>query len=142
MCPAASEGDGVADRSQIHPEGWYEAPDDPSRLRYWDGSRWTDEYRERPMQSPAAERPTQAPAADARSAPALSSAADGASVRFPIWFWLLLAATTLGVLLGAAEQHDQSCYAKTMVQVTSGNLSESHCLILPWNDPAEGRGLR
>lgn len=124
----------MADRSQIHPEGWYDAPDDPSRWRYWDGSRWTDEYRE---------RPTQAPAQDARSAPTADrSAARGASVRFPVWFWLLLAAATVGVLWGAAEQHDQSCYAKTMVQVTSGNLSESHCLILPWNDPAEGRGLR
>ena len=133
----------MADRSQIHPEGWYEAPDDPSRLRYWDGSRWTDDYRERPTKSPAVESPTQAPAADARSAPAVNrSAAGGATVRFSVWFWLLLVAATLGVLWGAAEQHDQSCYAKTMVQVTSGNLSESHCLILPWNDPAEGRGLR
>jgi len=26
------------------PAGWLDAPDDPSRLRYWDGTAWTDHY--------------------------------------------------------------------------------------------------
>jgi hypothetical protein len=57
-----------------------------------------------------------------------------------VWFWVLLTAATLGIFWAAAEQHDQSCYNKTLVQVTSGNLDQSNCLILPWNDPAEGSG--
>ena len=122
----------MADRFQSHPEGWYEAPNDPSRLRYWDGSHWTDQYRERTTQ-----------AEDSRSVPIASgSASTPEPVRFPVWFWLLLISATLGIFWAAAEAHDQSCYNKTLVQVTSGNLSESHCLILPWNDPAEGSGLR
>jgi hypothetical protein len=125
----------VADRSQIHPEGWYEAPDNPSRLRYWDGSQWTDQYRERSVPDASAADSGPTPVAD-------RSAARGAPARFPVWLWALLIAATLGILWGAAEQHDQSCYTRTMVQVTSGNLRQTHCLILPWNDPAEGRGLR
>jgi Domain of unknown function (DUF4282)/Protein of unknown function (DUF2510) len=27
--------------------GWYAAPGDPARLRYWDGSAWTDHYHQR-----------------------------------------------------------------------------------------------
>jgi hypothetical protein len=26
------------------PAGWLDAPDDPSRLRYWDGNAWTEHY--------------------------------------------------------------------------------------------------
>jgi hypothetical protein len=26
------------------PAGWLDAPDDPSRLRYWDGTAWTEHY--------------------------------------------------------------------------------------------------
>jgi len=26
------------------PAGWLDAPDDPSRLRYWDGAAWTEHY--------------------------------------------------------------------------------------------------
>lgn len=26
------------------PPGWHPAPDDPARLRYWDGAQWTDHY--------------------------------------------------------------------------------------------------
>lgn len=29
------------------PAGWYEDSQDPDRLRYWDGDRWTDHYSER-----------------------------------------------------------------------------------------------
>jgi hypothetical protein len=29
-------------------DGWYEDPQDPSRLRYWDGTGWTDSYAARP----------------------------------------------------------------------------------------------
>lgn len=30
---------------QQHAAGWYPAPGDPTRERYWDGSAWTDRYR-------------------------------------------------------------------------------------------------
>jgi hypothetical protein len=41
---------------------WYENPDDPTTLRYWDGTAWTDQSRSKPAAVPAgwypdAERP-------------------------------------------------------------------------------------
>lgn len=30
------------------PAGWHDDPEDSTRLRYWDGSKWTDDYAERP----------------------------------------------------------------------------------------------
>ena len=32
--------------------GWYDDPEDAARLRYWDGTAWTDERRERPTPPP------------------------------------------------------------------------------------------
>ena len=32
------------------PAGWHPDPDGGSRLRYWDGSRWTEQYAERPSE--------------------------------------------------------------------------------------------
>jgi Domain of unknown function (DUF4282)/Protein of unknown function (DUF2510) len=32
---------------QTAPAGWYEAPSDPSKIRYWTGSAWTEHYRPR-----------------------------------------------------------------------------------------------
>lgn len=124
----------MADEVQTPSKGWYDDPDDPDKLRYWDGSQWTDRF---------LERRNRGPGAGSQSAPLGNERADRpARVRFQVWFWLLLIAATLGILWGAAEQHDQSCYSKTLAQVSSGNLSESNCLLLPWNDPAEGSGLR
>jgi hypothetical protein len=60
-------------------------------------------------------------------------------VALPAAFWWLAVIAILILLWGAAEVHDQSCYAKTTAQVASGNLSKSNCLILPWNDPVTGR---
>jgi hypothetical protein len=60
-------------------------------------------------------------------------------VALPGAFWWLAVLALLILLWGAAEVHDQSCYSKTAVQVASGNLSQSNCLILPWNDPVTGR---
>jgi hypothetical protein len=109
----------VADEVKTPPQGWYEDPNDPSKLRYWDGSQWT-------------ERGTKA-AADPSSAVSKS-----APIELPKAFWIVLLVATLGILWGAAEQHDQGCYSKTQVQVASGNTSQSNCLFLPWNDPVEG----
>lgn len=32
--------------------GWYTDPDDPGAIRYWDGSRWTEDRRPRPAWAP------------------------------------------------------------------------------------------
>lgn len=37
--------------------GWYPDPSgDPSKLRYWDGSQWTDDYADSPSSAPAPAR--------------------------------------------------------------------------------------
>ncbi len=56
-------------------------------------------------------------------------------VALPGGFWWLAIIAVLILFWGAAESHDQGCYAKTAAQVASGNTSQSNCLILPWNDP-------
>jgi hypothetical protein len=108
---------------QTYDKGWYEDPNDPTMLRFWDGERWTDQRRDRETQ--AADRPV----------------TRTTWVRFPgaswFWFWALLITATLGILWGAAEQHDQGCYNKVLAQVASGNTEQTNCLLLPWNDPAE-----
>lgn len=41
------------------PSGWYDDPDEPTRLRYWDGTSWTDRTHEKaPMPAP---QPRKAP---------------------------------------------------------------------------------
>jgi uncharacterized protein DUF4282/uncharacterized protein DUF2510 len=35
------------------PAGWLDAPDDPSRLRYWDGQTWTEHYAPKGGATPA-----------------------------------------------------------------------------------------
>jgi hypothetical protein len=49
-----------ADEAQTHPQGWYEDPDDPTgqTLRFWDGSRWTDQRRQRETAAPEPEPPS------------------------------------------------------------------------------------
>lgn len=108
----------MAEEAQNYEPGWYEDANDPTRLRYWNGSEWTSQFRKRETQALATK-----------------------PVRFPVWFWLLLITATLGILWGAAEQHDQGCYNKALAQVASGNTDQASCLLLPWNDPAEGSGL-
>jgi hypothetical protein len=34
--------------TQTPPAGWFADPDDPSQLRYWDGTRWTDHRAPKP----------------------------------------------------------------------------------------------
>jgi hypothetical protein len=125
-----AKGASVADKDHTPQQGWYDDPNDPTRLRYWDGSQWTDQFGARGTQAQEADPPSVAAASEIANRPA--------TVRFPRWFWALLIAVTLGILWGAAEQHDQSCYNKTLLQAASGNTSQSNCLLLPWNDPAEG----
>ena len=137
------------------PAGWYRDPlsGDAPQARYWDGQRWTPQTR---ISSPDWRRGTPEdletepiPADDEQYAeaatppegqpvvsPGQQSKPVAPPVRLPEWFWVLLVVATLGILWGAAEQHDQGCYNKAAVQVASGNLEEVNCLILPWNDPA------
>lgn len=54
------------------PAGWYPDPDGGSRLRWWEGTDWTDNYRPRPTPSEIAARefahPQEGAAASARAA--------------------------------------------------------------------------
>lgn len=39
------------------PPGWYPDPEGTSRLRYWEGTDWTDRFRPRPIETYTAELP-------------------------------------------------------------------------------------
>ena len=127
----------MADEVENPPEGWYEDPSDPTRLRYWDGSQWLYRFREHGTQPEAADQPRE-PSTESSVAGPSVAARKSAPVQLPRWFWVVLIVATLGILWGAAEQHDQGCYNKVLAQVASGNTDQTHCLLLPWNDPAEG----
>lgn len=43
------------------PPGWYPDPEGTSRLRYWEGTDWTDRFRPRPIEAYTAELPTTSP---------------------------------------------------------------------------------
>lgn len=56
-----------ADESpSLPPAGWHDDPDDPTSLRYWDGTRWTDH---RTPKQPAAPPPPPAPGTPATAPP-------------------------------------------------------------------------
>ncbi|HEU4802518.1 MAG TPA: DUF2510 domain-containing protein [Solirubrobacterales bacterium] len=119
---------GMADR------GWYPdpQPEGDSGLRYWDGQHWTAQTRPSPDSNvaatpPKAEGPTERLIVT-REVPGRGP------VRLHPAIWILLGVATLGILLGAAEQHDQTCYSKAAVQAVSGNRELEGCLLLPWND--------
>jgi hypothetical protein len=127
-------GMGLADR------GWYPDPqrDGEPGLRYWDGQRWTTQTRPSPearavANPPKAERPTERLIVT-REVPGRGP------VRLHPALWVLLGVATLGILWGAAEQHDQACYGRAAVQAASGNREMESCLLLPWNDPATPKG--
>jgi uncharacterized protein DUF2510 len=118
--------------------GWYPdpQPDGEPGLRYWDGQRWTTQTRPSPVPKaaaspPNAERPTERLIVT-REVPGHGP------VRLHPAVWVLLGVATLGILWGAAEQHDQTCYSKAVVHAASGREVES-CPLLPWNDPVTPR---
>jgi hypothetical protein len=41
----ASEATTTATPAATPPAGWYDAPGDPTQIRYWDGNAWTTQYR-------------------------------------------------------------------------------------------------
>ena len=59
------------------PAAWHPDPDNPDQLRYWDGTRWTDQYAPRAASGPA---PGAAPSAPG-AAQAVPGAAQGQSSR-------------------------------------------------------------
>jgi Protein of unknown function (DUF2510) len=117
---------GMADR------GWYTdpQPDGEPGLRYWDGQSWTAQTR--PSPEAEAERLIVSPREDRRS---IRLRPFRRFIRHHIvLIWVLLAVATFGIVWGAAELHDQTCYSKA--EVANGNRD---CLLLPWNDPVETR---
>ena len=90
------------------PAGWYEDPTDASRLRYWDGSAWTDHHAVR--QEPGAPQVTRAPYREPinvyDNAVDLTQALDADQLerymhntlkRFPTWLVVVLHILTLGI---------------------------------------------
>ena len=112
---------GMADR------GWYPDPQPEGEpgLRYWDGQRWTAQTRPSPepkaVAPPRAERPTERLIVT-REVPGRGP------VRLHPAIWVLLGVATLGILWGAAEQHDQACYSRAEVQAASGIRQMESCL--------------
>ena len=45
----------MADNAPSMPAAWYPDPQDPSRLRYWDGSAWTNHFHPIPKAPPLGE---------------------------------------------------------------------------------------
>lgn len=60
--PSAS-GPGAYRRGMSVVEGWYEDPEDPTLLRYWDGQGWTDEVAQAQAPEPVPSAPPSAPSA-------------------------------------------------------------------------------
>ena len=71
------------------PAGWLDDPDDPTQLRYWDGSGWTDQRSAKP------------PVAAAQAA---DGGSDSAGEKKPIWkrWWAIAAAALLAIVVIAA----------------------------------------
>lgn len=57
--------------------GWYPSPDDPAKLAFWDGAKWTGETMDDPSSAPALSR------RELRLR--RSEEAEGASMAFPTW---------------------------------------------------------
>ena len=131
------------------PAGWYADAEQPGGQRYWDGQQWTEQRKPPPQPAGAAPAASQreekrrlkedAKTERQRKSKEAKAERQKRKVVLPAAFWWLAVIALLILLWGAAEVHDQSCYSKTFVQVASGNLSKSNCLILPWNDPVTGR---
>ncbi len=69
--------------------GWYDDPENPGQLRWWDGERWGDQRRPAPSGEPGGD-------ASPAATPAPAAAGDGgAPVRVDTWLWQSIVATLL-----------------------------------------------
>ncbi|MEX0953389.1 MAG: CD225/dispanin family protein [Nitriliruptoraceae bacterium] len=74
--------------------GWYDDPENPGQLRWWDGERWGDQRRP----APGSETAVDADAADPAGVvptPAAAGAPGSAPVRVDTWLWQSIVATLL-----------------------------------------------
>ncbi len=91
-------------------EGWYGDPEEPARLRWWDGSRWTEHTRERPGEAPAPETDRRAQELLAMPVPSVPPPDDPTRRLLP-WLIgglvLLLALGATGIVLGSSEDENE-----------------------------------
>ncbi len=123
------------------PAGWYPDPADPTRTRWWDGSRWSEHTSPATGAAPAAQtRPEvprygeYAPAQPAAAPPAapawpaaapavrLGPSAAGADTN-TVWIYLCILVSTLPVL--TIFFIDWNSYFETMLSVDSGDAAAS-----------------
>lgn len=101
--PKAETGGREAAPVNTPPPGWYPNPGGPGK-RYWDGTRWTEQYSEAPAQSQGV-APTPAPTPAQGGSPAPVRAQGGNRHRgrhAAVWIASLAGAALLGALAIAA----------------------------------------
>lgn len=79
--------------------GWYDAPDRPGQLRYWNGTSWTDQYAPRPPAPPSGApvpAPTPPPASAPTSAGPAASGWTASGPTAPAGTWQPAPARSLG----------------------------------------------
>jgi len=74
--------------------GWYDDPENPGQLRWWDGERWGDQRRPAPGADTGATAATPGVAATPPVAGA-TGAAGAAAVRVDTWLWQSIVVTLL-----------------------------------------------
>lgn len=101
--------------------GWYDDPDDPSQLRYWDGRQWTDD---RATKQGQVERPPPPPVAQTAG-----SSWDGGRIAK----WLAIAGVVGAILLALVPVSvsvlgfEGSCGPALLVLMAEPSLGQEVC---------------